>query len=119
MIDAIPGHRGNVDFARKSAQRAAELALWDGRPGDALDEVQQVLVLLEATDLTIFCGRLLAAGMRACADLASRARTRRDEAAVQAAAAAAGDLTSWAGKAPGAPFTDHRFVAAIPAERAV
>ena len=36
MIDAIPGHRGNVDFARESAQRAAELALRAGRPGDAL-----------------------------------------------------------------------------------
>jgi DNA-binding CsgD family transcriptional regulator/tetratricopeptide (TPR) repeat protein len=118
MIDAVPGHRGNVDFARKSAQRAAELALWDGRPADALGEVQQVLPLLGTTDLTIFCGRLLAAGMRACADLAGRARARHDEAVAEAAAAAAADLASWAGKVPGAPFTDHRLVAAIPAERA-
>jgi DNA-binding CsgD family transcriptional regulator/tetratricopeptide (TPR) repeat protein len=119
MIEAIPGHRGNVDFARKSAQRAAELALWDRRPGDALDEVQQVLPLLETTDLTVFCGRLLTAGLRACADLARRARARRDEAVAEAAAAAASNLGAWAGKVPGAPFADHRFVITIPAERAV
>jgi DNA-binding CsgD family transcriptional regulator len=64
------------------------------------------------------CGRLLAAGLRACADLAEQARARRDQPAAAAAAAAAGGLAAWAGQAPGAPFADHRFVATIPAERA-
>ena len=79
LIDAIFAHVGNVEFARESAQRAAELALWAGRPGDAQAEVQRVLPLLKTPDLTISCGRLLVAGMRACADLAERARARRDQ----------------------------------------
>src|SRR5580700_7428813 len=47
--------------AREGAQRAAELALWAGRPGDAVAEVQQALARFQAPDLTILCGRLLAA----------------------------------------------------------
>jgi hypothetical protein len=42
----------------------------DRAPGDALDEVQRVPAPLTSPDLTIFCGRPLAAGMWACADLA-------------------------------------------------
>jgi DNA-binding CsgD family transcriptional regulator/tetratricopeptide (TPR) repeat protein len=118
LIDAIPARSGNVDFARESAQQAAELALWDGRPGDALAEVQRVLPLLETTDLTIFCERLLVAGLRAGADLAEQARARRDEPAAGAASSSADGLASWAGRVPGAPFTDHPFVATIPAARA-
>ena len=44
-----------------------------GRPG----EVRRALALYQAPDLTIPCGRLLVVGMRACADLAERARARR------------------------------------------
>jgi DNA-binding CsgD family transcriptional regulator len=118
LIDAVPAHGGTVDPVRESVQRAAELALWAGRPGDALGEVQRVLPLLESSDLTMFCGRLLVAGMRACADLAEQVRARRDEPATAAAVDAADGLASWAGQVPGAPFTGHTFVAAIPAERA-
>jgi DNA-binding CsgD family transcriptional regulator/tetratricopeptide (TPR) repeat protein len=118
LADAAPAHVGNVDYARESAQRAAELALWAGDPGDALAEVQRVLALFMTPDLTTTCGRLLAAGMRACADLAERARARRDDAGAEAAEAAASGLASWADEAPGAPFTDHPLVATIPAERA-
>ena len=100
------------------AQRAAELALWAGRPGDALAKVQQVLPLLQAPDPTIMCGRLLAAGMRACADLAEQARARRDEPTAEDAASAADGLASWVGQMGSAPFTDHPFVTTIPAERA-
>ena len=119
LIDAIPAHLGTGPAARESARRAAELAVWAGRPGDALAEVQQALPLLQTTDLTILCGWLLAVGMRACADLAEGARARRDEpAAADAAGAAADGLAAWAGQVAGAPFTDHPFVATIPAERA-
>ncbi len=79
LIDAILAHHRQRRLARESAQRAAELALWARRPGDALAEVQRVLPLFKTPDLAIFCGRLLAAGMRACADLAEQARARRDE----------------------------------------
>jgi DNA-binding CsgD family transcriptional regulator len=118
LVEAITARIGSVDFARESAQRAAELALWTGRPGDALAEVQRVLPLFTVPDLTISCGRLLAAGMRACADLAGQARARRDTPAAENAAAAADGLALWVRQMAGAPFTDHPFVATIPAERA-
>lgn len=118
LMDVILAHLGSVDYAREAAQRAAELALWAGRPGDALAEVRRVLGLFETPVLAIFCGRLLAAGMRACADLAERARARRDEPAAGEAAAAGAGLASWVDQLSGAPFTSHSFVATIPAERA-
>jgi DNA-binding CsgD family transcriptional regulator/tetratricopeptide (TPR) repeat protein len=118
LIGAIPDHMRSVEDAREGAQRAAELALWAGRPGDAVAEVQQALARFQAPDLTILCGRLLAAGMRACADLAEQARARRDESAVEVAATAADGLAWWVEQRGGVPFTDHPYVATIPAERA-
>jgi ATP/maltotriose-dependent transcriptional regulator MalT len=118
QIKACAGQVGSIDSARETGQRAAELALWTGRPGDALGEVRRVLVLFRAADLTIYCGRLLVAGMRACADLAERARARRDENATQDAVAAAGELVSWVDQMASAPFADHPLLATIPAERA-
>ena len=56
--------------------------------------------------------------MRACADLAEQGRARRDESATQAALAAADDLAAWVDRMGGTPFTDHPYVATIPAERA-
>ena len=118
QIYAFPAVDRVFNYAYEAAPRAVETALWTGRPGDALDEVQRVLALVTSPDVTIFCGRLLAAGMRACADLAEQARARRDQAAAATAAAAGGALASWVGQMGGAPFTDHPYVAAIPAERA-
>jgi len=118
LIAAMPAIIGRADVAYESAQHAAEVALWRGNPGDALAEARRALALFGVPDLTILCGRLLAAGMRACADLAERARARRDEAAVSGAAAAAAELAEWVEHMHGAPFTDHPFAATIPAERA-
>jgi DNA-binding CsgD family transcriptional regulator len=118
LLGAIIAHVGWENYVRGAAQRAAELALWAGRPGDALAEVQQVLPLFRAPDLTILCGQLLASGMRACADLAEQARARRDQPAAEDAKAAAGGLVRWVGQMGGAPFAEHPFVATIPAERA-
>jgi DNA-binding CsgD family transcriptional regulator len=114
----IGGPIGDVLNAREFACRGAEVALWAGRPGDALDEVRQVFPLFKAPDLTMLCGRLLAAGMRACADLAGQARARRDEPAAEDAAEAADGLVSWLGQMGGAPFADHPYIATIAAERA-
>ena len=47
-----------------------------------------MLALFKVPVLAIFCGRLLAAGMRTCADLAEQAWARRDEPAAAAARAA-------------------------------
>jgi len=119
LIDAFPARISGLEFARESGQRAVELALWARRPADALHEVNAALARLEDPGLTvIFCGRLLGAGMRACADLAEQARARQDQPAAVVAMAAADGLVSWADQMAGAPFTDHRFVATIPAERA-
>ena len=105
-------------FGYEIAPRAAEASLWAGRPGDALQEVRRALALFKGADLTIFAGRLLAAGMRACADLAEQARARRDQQAAADAADAADGLATWVERMGGAPFADHRYVATIPAERA-
>jgi DNA-binding CsgD family transcriptional regulator len=118
QINALLSHIGDIEHAREAMQRAAELALWAGRPGDALREVRRALALFTAPDLTILFGRLLAAGMRACADLAGQARAQRDGYAARDALAAADDLASWVERMAGAPFTDHPSVAAIPADRA-
>ena len=109
---------GSIEWARETRQRAADLAVWAGRPADALDEARRVLAQYTVPDLTIFCGRLLATGMRACADLAEQARARRDSHAANAALAAAEDLVSWVDRMAGAPFADQPFVGTIPAERA-
>jgi DNA-binding CsgD family transcriptional regulator len=118
LIDAFRPDASHADQIRETTERAAELALWAGRPGDALAEVRRALSLFKTPDMTILCGRLLTAGMRACADLTEQARARRDETATAATVAAADDLASWARQVPGGPFTDHPFVAIIPAERA-
>jgi DNA-binding CsgD family transcriptional regulator/tetratricopeptide (TPR) repeat protein len=118
QIYVFPAVVNRVDFAWESAQRAAEASLWAGRPGGALAEIRRTLALIQTPDLAISCGRLLTAGMRACADLAGQARARRDQPAAAAAAAAADSLASWVGQVGRAPFTDHPYVAAIPAERA-
>jgi DNA-binding CsgD family transcriptional regulator/tetratricopeptide (TPR) repeat protein len=115
-VKLIPGRA--VYSAHESAQRAAELAVWAGRPADALEEVRQVLPLFGDADRTFLCGRLLTVGMRACADLAENARARRDEPAAVAARAAADGLASWVNQMAGVPFADHPYVATIPAERA-
>ena len=110
--------RASVDFARELGQLVAEVALWAGRPDEALEEVQRQLERLEGTDWVILCGWLLALGMRACADLAEQGRARRDDDAVRAALAAADDLASWVEREHDVPFTEHPFVATIPAARA-
>jgi DNA-binding CsgD family transcriptional regulator len=100
------------------AQPATELALWAGRPGDAIQEAWQALALYTSPDLTMFCGRLAGAVIRACADLAEQARARLDDHAAHDALAAARDLDGWTEQMTGVPFTDHPFMATIPAERA-
>jgi DNA-binding CsgD family transcriptional regulator len=118
LIYAIPAVSSRVEFGHEFANRAAEASLWAGRPGDALKETRRALALFKVPDATILCGRLLAAGMRACADLAEQARARHDQYGAADAVAAASDLTSWVERMASAPFTDHPYVATIPAGRA-
>jgi DNA-binding CsgD family transcriptional regulator len=118
QIKACIGQIGSIETAREAAQREGQLALWAGRPGDALEKVQEALALFIAPDLTIMCGHLLAIGMRACADLAEGGKARRDDPAVSAARAAAASLFTWEDRMGHRPFTDHPFVGTIPADRA-
>ena len=112
-------HLSSVEIDREAAQLTVEVALWAGRPGDALQEVRQALAPYEGVpDLSHGCGQLLAAGLRACADLAERARARRDRGAARAAQAAAGELASLLERMQGVPFTDNPFLAQVPANRA-
>jgi DNA-binding CsgD family transcriptional regulator len=118
QITACIGQIGFIDNDREVTQTSVELALWAGRPRDTIDDVGRVLALFRAPDLTILCGQLLTAGMRASADLAEQARARLDQRAAEAAYSAADGLISWVVEMGGAPFADHPYVAAIPAERA-
>ena len=118
LIEALPALTSRVDFAYDAVPRAAEAWLWAGRPGDALRETRRALALFQGPDLTILSGRLLAAGMRACADLAEQARARRDQSAAADAADAADGLATWVEQMGRVPFTDHPAVATIAAERA-
>ena len=96
---------------------AAELALWTGRPGEALAEITSALHALSLPIMST-AGGLLMLGMRACADLAETARARRDDAAQADALAAAADLESWVDRLEVRPFTDHPPDMYPPAERA-
>ncbi|MGO9781087.1 MAG: ATP-binding protein, partial [Streptosporangiaceae bacterium] len=118
LMETLSAITSRVDFGYESAPRAAEALLWAGRSGDALRETRRALALFNVPDLTILCGRLLAAGMRACADLAGQARARRDQGAAADAADAADGLATWVERMDRVPFTDHPTVATIPAERA-
>jgi DNA-binding CsgD family transcriptional regulator/tetratricopeptide (TPR) repeat protein len=113
------GHPSSILAAPAGAQGAAEVMLWARRPADALEEVMRVLALFKTRDLTVFCGWLVALGMRACADLAEQARARRDDPAADAAAASGAELASWAERRATAPLTDYPFFATLPAERAM
>jgi DNA-binding CsgD family transcriptional regulator len=106
------------EFVRDVEQDVAEVALWAGRPEEALEAIRRALDRQEDTNWVILCGWLLALGMRACAELAERARALRDHDAVRAALAAADDLAAWVRREHNVPFTDHPFVATIPAVRA-
>ncbi len=118
QLRARIGHIGNFDRSREAAQRIADLALWAGQPGEALEVVRQAVAQVESSEWAIFCGRLLAAGMRACADLAELGRARHDQPAAAAAVAAGDALARSVGQMTTDPFADHPFAAAIAAERA-
>lgn len=71
------------------AAASAEMALWQGRPRDALEAVEFGLGRIELTDDVAWRIRLLRLAMRALADLAEVARDRRDRVAEGGAFAAA------------------------------
>jgi DNA-binding CsgD family transcriptional regulator/tetratricopeptide (TPR) repeat protein len=117
QVNALPGHFFSAELGREAAQLTVEVSLWAGRPGDALQDVRRAIAIHGTPELTLCWGRLLAAGLRACADLAERARARRDTVAACVAEAAADELASWVERMARVPFTDHPFWASTPADR--
>src|SRR5262249_2325607 len=89
QANADVADQGMLAWVLQAAEDAADLAWWAGRPAEALDEARRGLALDTNPDMTLWCGYLLAAGMRACADLAEQARARRDQDAAASAIAAA------------------------------
>ncbi|MEP7022417.1 MAG: AAA family ATPase [Actinomycetota bacterium] len=118
QISAIISRFGSFGWDIGTAEAAADLALWRGRPDEALGIVKPALVSFKPPDLAFYCASMLTVGIRACADLADMARARRDEPAVSAALAAANDLASWADSQTVSPLADHPYSAQIPADRA-
>jgi len=89
---ALTSPPSSVENNREAAQLTVEVALWADRPGEALQQVRRALAPYSVPELTGGCGLLLAAGLRACADLAERARARRDHDGARAAESAAAEL---------------------------
>jgi DNA-binding CsgD family transcriptional regulator/tetratricopeptide (TPR) repeat protein len=114
----IAGRVGMFAGDTAAPQLAAQLALWAGRPGDALEEITRALPSFTSPVITYRSGLTLVVGMRACADLAETARARQDQAAAAAALAAADGLVSWVEQMAGVPFTDNPAYVQIPAHRA-
>src|SRR5262249_6137851 len=79
LVRGLAAVVSRVDFAYEAAARTVEAELWADRADAALQETRRALALFTVPDLAFLCGRLLTAGLRACADLAERARARRDE----------------------------------------
>ena len=115
---ALTSPPSSVENNREAAQLTVEVALWADRPGEALQQVRRALAPYSVPELTGGCGLLLAAGLRACADLAERARARRDHDGARAAESAAAELGAMLELMAGVPFTDNPFLAQIPANHA-
>jgi DNA-binding CsgD family transcriptional regulator len=108
----------SLEFARDFAELVGEVVLWVGQPERAFEAIHRALDRRAELDWMMKCGWLLAVGMRACADLTEMGRARGDETAVQSVLGAVADLVSWLDRARGVPFTNHPYIAVIPASRA-
>jgi DNA-binding CsgD family transcriptional regulator/tetratricopeptide (TPR) repeat protein len=77
-------------------QATAELALLEGRPGDALAAIQQALAQFAGTEELLLVAPLLVVGMTAAADLADHGRAWRAPNEVSTARAAGEELMAQA-----------------------
>ena len=82
LLDGVPVE---AQFSGNFHAAAAELALWEGRPDDALDEIELGLERIGDQGWLWFNARLHRIGAWAAADVAEQARSRRDRPAVDAA----------------------------------
>ncbi len=96
--------KGNPEFEREIAERAAEVTLWARAPERCLTAVRRALDRCAGTQQEPFCADLLVYGMRAAADLGG-------------AGPAAAEIVALRDRMESRPFADHPFVARIPAHR--
>ena len=82
LLDGVPVE---AQFSGNFHAATAELALWEGRPDDALDEIERGLERIGDQGWLWFNARLHRIGAWAAADVAEQARSRRDRPAVDAA----------------------------------
>ena len=82
LLDGVPVE---AQFSGNFHAAAAELALWEGRPDEALDEIERGLERIGDQGWLWFNARLHRIGAWAAADVAEQARSRRDRPAVEAA----------------------------------
>ena len=104
---ALLDHGSSLNLDSEHARASTEIALWDRRPQDALTEAEAALRTLQDTDDQMYAGALLVLAARACADLAERARARRDKQGQLDAQAALSRLDELADGMGGVPFTEH------------
>ncbi|GGN83926.1 LuxR family transcriptional regulator [Actinoplanes lobatus] len=112
------GLAGPRMWVYERARFLPKVALWAGDPAAALDRVERALEVLGGCSVELYCGELFALGARAVADLADTARARRDGAAERAALTGAERLAAALDLMGSRPLTDHRFLAAVPGDRA-
>jgi DNA-binding CsgD family transcriptional regulator len=117
QIHALP-IGGNPGFTREIAQIACEIDLWDGRPDGALDEARRALAAIEGTDEVMHAGWLLVTALRASADIAVRARARRDDRALHHALTTQDELHTWRQRQTSDPFAAHPYLPARTAQAA-
>jgi len=108
----------NLDYALEIGQDVADVACWRRRPDDALPDLLTTLERVAGSPFSRGAGPLLVAAMRAHADLAERARARRNG-QEEAQALAGGDrLLVLHRDLQSDPFGDHPLVATAGADRA-
>jgi DNA-binding CsgD family transcriptional regulator len=103
---------GALSFQESFCIQESELQLWRGAPGVAFEQSHALLVRSAAADqgtlsgpLLTLAGRLLNLALRACADLAERARTSRDSEALNTAQRRADQLSELHQQVTPDPFT--------------
>jgi DNA-binding NarL/FixJ family response regulator len=115
-VEAVT-HRANLTWGGVLVHRGS-IDLWAQRPMQALSRIQHVPPRLDTALYRNFTAAILTIAMRACADLAEAARTRRDTAGEQSARRSAQDLVRARHAMPRDPFGPHPYRTTNGAERA-
>lgn len=106
-IDQLPA--STLAFQAGTGTEQAELELWRGEADAALERAESLLARLAEAGQSDCDAALLVLGLRACADLAEQARSRRDAEALGAVMSSAARLSELRGLITPDPFTTGPF----------